>query len=220
MIEQSASKDLGLGFGGVSVNFTYLAPHETDVFHCEVKGCRTHDVCNVLKAMSIIGVALPIICSIPLIGWLACLIAAAIWTAITVTAVAIAWAATHVGDINDVYDPASGKIKAADEDTGEGGDVVLVKGDWAYDAGHDGWNEVHPVRYVQKLTDYVDKIYTGMDSADSDLVEKFKKEVLDVWCFHAKQADDPDVKKEQREPENSWKIHPSIDGCKEPVIIK
>lgn len=219
MQEQSESSDLGLTYSGQSVKFDNI-DHDTEVFHVEVKGCRVHDVCNVLKAMSIAGVAVPIICSIPILGWIACASAAAVWLAVTLAAVGIAWAATHNGDINDVYDPASGELRAADPITGEGGDVVIVKGDWVYDAGHAGWNEVHPVRHVQKITYDIDSIYQGMDKADATLVEKFKKEVLDVWCFYVKQADDEDVKESQGKLENHWKIHPLIDGCKEPVIIK
>jgi hypothetical protein len=160
-----------------------------------------------------------VICSIPIFGWIACLIAAAIWLAITAAAVAIAWAATHNGDINDVYDPAAGELTAADPKTGEGGDVILVTGDWVYDAGHSGWNEIHPIRHVQKLTPEVDSRFRGMGKADSALVEAFKKEVLDVWCFHVGQGSDPLVVEAQKEPENQWHIHPSIDGCKEEVVI-
>lgn len=219
MQEQSESSDLELSYSGQSVKFDAIN-HDTEVLHSEIKGCRVHDVCNVLKAMSILGVAVPIICSIPIIGWIACAIAAAIWLAVTLAAVGIAWAATHNGDINDVYDPASGELHAADPVTGEGGDVVIVKGDWVYDAGHSGWNEIHPVRHVQKLTNDIDVIYQGMEKADPNLVEEFKKKVLDVWCFHVKQADDEDVKKSQKKPKNKWKIHPLIDGCREPAIIE
>lgn len=219
MQEQSESSDLGLPYSGQSVKFDVI-DYDTEVFHSEVKGCRVHDVCNVLKAMSIVGVAVPIICSIPIFGWIACAIAAGVWLATTLLAVKIAWDATHNGDIYDVYDPASGELHSADPTTGEGGDMILVKGDWVYDAGHSGWNEIHPVRHVQKLTNVVDDIYRGMNKADPALVEKFKKEVLDVWCFYTKQADDKDVKKSQKELKNSWKIHPLIDGCKEPPIIE
>lgn len=222
MQKQSAMSDLGLPYSGVSLKFDSIPNFtgQTEVLHSEVKGCRVHDVCNVLKAMSIVGVAIPIICSIPILGWIVCLIAAAIWLAVTAIAVAIAWAATHVGDINDVYDPAAGDLQAADQHTGEGGDVVLVKGDWVYDAGHDGWNEIQPVRYVQKLTENIDAIYKGMSKADPDLVEKFKKEVRDVWCFHVKEADDPNVKDAQDDPKNRWRIHPLIDGCQDKPIIE
>ncbi len=224
--EQSASRDLGQPYVGESVTFTDIYNSlgvKTEVFHCEVKGCRVHDVCAVLKVMSFGAPIVAFICSIPVVGWVACLIAAAIWLAITAAAVAIAWNATHNGDINDVYDPAAGDLTAADPDTGEGGDVVLVRGDWAYDEGHDGWNEMHPVRSVQKLTDVIDPRFRAMGKADVALVDAFKKEVLDPWCFYAGQPDDPNVKDEQDEPENDWDIHPEIDGCKdekEPEPIK
>lgn len=217
---QPPSADLGLGFAGVSVKFTDI-PQDTDVFHVEVKGCRVRDVCIVLKAMSFGAPVVGFICSIPLIGWVICAIAAAIWLAITAAAVAIAWAAAHNGDINDVYDPAAGELTAADPDTGEGGDVILVRGDWVYDAGHSGWNEIHPIRHVQKLTDVVDPVYRDMAKADATLVEAFKTDVLDVWCFHVGEASDPLVVAAQQDPENGWQIHPVIDGCveEEPVPV-
>jgi len=219
LVGQPPSNDLGLGFAGVSVKFTGI-PHDTEVFHVEVKGCRVHDVCAVLKAMSFGAPVVGFICSIPLIGWLACIIVAAIWLAITAAAVAIAWAAAHVGDINDVYDPAAGELTAADPETGAGGDVILVLGDWAYDAGHSGWNEIHPIRHVQKLTGVVDPRFRGMGKADAALVGAFKTEVLDVWCARVGEASHPLVVAAQQDPENGWHIHPSIDGCEEETVIK
>ncbi len=215
--KQSQSSDLGLGYRGVSVTVEDIYRDtgvKTECLHIEVKGCRVHDVCAVLKVMSFGAPVVAAICSIPLIGWLACLIAAAIWLGITAAAVAIAWSATHNGDINDVYDPAAGQLKAADPKTGEGGDVVLCRGDWVYDAGHDGWNEIQPVRSVQKLTDNIPEKFRGMSKADTALVEEFKTTVLDPWCFYAGQVDDPDVKKGQSMPENDWHIHPDVDGCR------
>jgi hypothetical protein len=219
MQKQPPSANLNLGFAGVSVKFTDI-PHDTEVFHIEVKGCRVRDVCIVLKAFSLGAPIVGVICSIPVVGWIVCLIAAAIWLAVTAAAVAIAWAATHNGDINDVYDPAAGELTAADPATGEDGDVVLVRGDWVYDAGHSGWNEIHPVRHVQKLTAEVDLHFRGMAKADPALVEAFKREVLDVWCFHVGEASDPLVVEAQGKPSNQWHIHPSVDSCKERPVIE
>jgi hypothetical protein len=220
--EQSESRDLGLHYDGTSVVFEDLVlppgvakGHETEVLHCEIKGCRVHDCCTVLKVMSFGGPIVAAICAIPVVGWLACAIVAAIWIAIMAAAFAIAWNATHNGDINDVYDPAAGNLVAANSDTGEGGDVVLVRGDWAYDAGHSGWNEVHPVRSVQKLTDVIDPKFRGMAKASPALVAEFKTTVLDIWCFQAGLADDPNTHGKQDEPENDWDVHPDIDGCKD-----
>lgn len=214
---QPGPDSLGLGYEGESVQFTDLE-NETEVLHCEVKGCRVHDVCIVLKVMSFPTAAAAVICSIPVIGWLACLIVLAIVLVITALAVAIAWAATHNGDLNDVLDPNSGTLTAADPDTGLGGDIILVRGDWVFDAGHGGWNEIHPVRYVQKLN--IPAEFHGATPADMALVERFKKEILDPWCFEVERTDDPKVREDQKKSENSWYIHPSIDGCREPEPIK
>jgi hypothetical protein len=216
LLEQPPSANEGLGYAGVSVKFTNI-DHDTEVLHCEVKGCRVHDVCIAMKAAAVGGAAVAIICSIPVVGWVACLIAVAIWAALTAAAISIAWAAAHNGDINDVYDPASGQLEAADPDTGLGGSVVVIKGDWVYDAGHSGWNEIHPVRHVQKLK--VPDRFLGATKADAALVEAFKTEFLDPWCFHVKQPDDEDVKDSQDEPKNDWHIHPDVDGCEEPVEV-
>jgi hypothetical protein len=65
-----------------------------------------------------------------------------------------------------------------------------VRGDWVYDAGHAGWNEVHPVRHVQRL-DNVPPEFHGATAATRDLVDRFKREVLDPWCFEVARAEDP-----------------------------
>ena len=212
---QPGPMSLGLGYEGESVKFTNLTD-DTEVLHCEVKGCRVHDVCVVLKLLAFPTAAAAVICSIPVIGWVACLIALAAVALLTLIVGGIVWAATHNGDLNDVLDPNSGFPEAADPDTGLGGDVVLVRGDWVYDAGHAGWNEIHPVRYVQKLE--IPTEFHGDNPADTVLVERFKREILDPWCFEVAKTDDPQVRAEQDKPENSWHIHPWIDGCHVDVI--
>jgi hypothetical protein len=219
-IERQPGPDsLGLGWEGESITFTGLAPHETEVLHCEVKGCRVHDVCIVLKVMSFPTAAVAALCSLPIIGWAACLIALAIVFAVTLIVGGIVWAATHNGDLNDVLDPNSGFPGEANPETGLGGDIVLVRGDWVYDAGHGGWNEIHPVRHVQRL-DNVPAEFHGSTRADSALVERFKREVLDPWCFEVARSGDPLVIDAQNRLGNSWHIHPSIDGCREPIVVE
>lgn len=213
--EQPGPAGLGLGYAGRSVTFPHGGPDgdslDATVFHCEIKGCRVHDVCVVLKVMAFPTAAAAVFCSIPLIGWVACLIAMAAVAVITLVAGGIVWAVTHNGDLNDVLDPDSGTLTPADSETGLGGDIILVRGDWVYDAGHSGWNEIHPVRYVQKLD--IPEEFHGATMADAALVDRFKAEVLDPWCYEVGRADDPLVRDEQEKPENSWHIHPSIDGC-------
>lgn len=216
--DQAAITGLGLGYAGVSVKFTKI-DHDTEVLHCEVKGCRVHDECIALKISAVAGAIIASICTVPVVGWLACLIALAIWAVVSLIVAAIVWAASHSGDINDVLDPASGEIRAANPDTGEGGDVVLVRGDWSYDAGHTGWNEIHPVRYVLKLTDVIPQRFRDMAKASPDLVAEFKRLILDPWCFYVAEGQSPVVLKAQQEPANNWHVHPLIDGCSTPPQI-
>jgi hypothetical protein len=157
------------------------------------------------------------VCSLPIVGWAVCLIALGVVALITLIVGGIVWAATHNGDLNDVLDPDSGFPGEANPVPGLGGDIVLVRGDWVYDAGHAGWNEVHPVRHVQRL-DNVPPEFHGAGPATPDLVDRFKREVLDPWCFEVGRREDPIVIEAQAQPENSWHIHPSIDGCIQAVI--
>lgn len=198
--EQSAVLDsLGLPYAGVGQS----NPDIDQILHCEVKGCRVHDVCIVLKVMSFPIAAALAACSLPGIGWLACLLVLLALLALTALLGGIVWAATHNGDINDVLDPSSGEMNL--------GDIVVVKGDWVYDAGHGGWNEIHPVRHVQVIR--VPPKFRGASPATEALVEEFKKKILDPWCFQVGTAGSDLVKGEQKKPENKWHIHPVIDGC-------
>jgi len=217
--DQTAVTDLGLGYVGQSVDFPGVdpEPEETEILHVEIKGCRVHDVCVAWKIMSFGAAAAVVICSIPVLGWVVCLIAALVVTIVTIVTTAIVWAATHNGALSDVMDPASGDLVHADEN-GNGGDMVLVRGDWVYDAGHDGWNEFHPIRHAQKIT--VDERFMGSQKADPALVAEFKREVYDPWCAEVGKAEDPLVIAEQEKPSNRWQIHPTIDGCEEPPVIK
>ncbi len=199
--------------------------HYGNLLHCEIKGCGVHNTCIALKIMGVVGAGVGAFCAVvsaggPL-GWLFCLAALLIWALITFITYEIATKASHHGDQKDVlYDPASGEMSL--------GDVVLIKGDWVVDTGHEGWNEIQPVRFVQKITTMVDSKFHGLNrddsgnlvKADISLIEKFRAEVLSIWCELAKEADKNSVRDGQKEPENDWRIHPCIDGCKKEVVIK
>jgi hypothetical protein len=197
--QSSIIDPLGLGYVGVGQS----NPDIDQVLHCEVKGCRVHDVCIVLKVMSFPIAAALAVCSLPVLGWLACLLLLAALLLLTAIIGGIVWVSTHNGDIHDVLDPSSGEMNL--------GDIVVVKGDWVYDAGHDGWNEIHPVRHVQVIR--VPDRLKGDNPATEQLVEQFKKRVLDPWCFQLRTAGSDLVKGEQEKAENKWHIHPVIDGC-------
>lgn len=197
--QSSVLDPLGLPYEGLG----QTNPDIDEILHCEVKGCRVHDVCIVLKIMSFPIAAALAMCSVPVVGWLTCLLTLLALAVLTAIIGGIVWAATHNGDINDVLDPSSGELNV--------GDIVVLTGDWVYDAGHGGWNEIHPIRHVQVID--VPNKFKGATAATETLVEKFKKEILDPWCSQVTTAGSDLVREEQEKPENTWQIHPEIDGC-------
>ncbi|WP_152556581.1 hypothetical protein [Methylobacter tundripaludum] len=78
---------------------------------------------------------------------------------------------------------------------------MVVKGEWIYDSGHEGWNEIHPIRHCQKI---------GKWYGHWDLDTKI---ALKSWCEAIDTASSALTVENQQKPENQWEIHPMIDGC-------
>lgn len=131
------------------------------------------------------------------------------------------YASAHAddGSLSSAYDGAGGEIKL--------GDPIMVRGRWAYDSAHTGYNEIHPVRTVQK---------TAPAPADADPFTAYL-EFHKAWCLElANVPPDPPpsrnpqappatggdqnmtgaqraTKDAQKRDENRWVYHPAIDGC-------
>ena len=99
-------------------------------------------------------------------------------------------------------------------------DLVLIRGRWVYDAGHKGWNELHPVKRIQKIPD--------QDACRWATFDDLKKR----WCDEVDNPHHPErrgrtarrrhlVQKQtwdlQRQPKHRWFFHPLVDGCEPPV---
>jgi hypothetical protein len=109
----------------------------------------------------------------------------------------------------------------------EGRAVVVVTGAWIYDSGHEGWNEIHPVKSCQVIGHlkpdegwdtfrYLDKatnLEFALDAKEN--VERFR----DFWCGMLKGAQDAEDGGNREDPANDWVIHPLVDGCKPPPVI-
>jgi hypothetical protein len=125
-----------------------------------------------------------------------------------------AWFGAHDGDPTDAaVNPGDGDLHSANN-LAQGGDYVVIKGDWCYDAAHSGWNEFHPVKSVQKIP----HAPYWKEGSSATEVNAFKTNVLDIWCNFSTQAGSAGVKNAQTQPENRWTLHPDVDGCQPPQI--
>lgn len=177
------------------------------VLHCEIEGQRAITVCSAFG--SFWSPISDTVCSFnPLgipIGKLLCfLISLAVAPAVAAI-FTTAWIAGS--DDNRDFDGA-GSLNV--------GDAVVITGRWSYDAGHQGWNELHPVKSVQRIDDA-----SVCDWASFD-------DLKDRWCQKTTEVPPPsDPGKRpagmtpaqgstydaQLEPQNRWILHPAIDGC-------
>jgi hypothetical protein len=179
--------------------------------HCEFEGARIRDVYNVLDfahvhcdtsgfwgfLCDILNFVISLFLSIP-----------------KLIAAAVAWALAEDGKLSDAYDGRGGDILF--------GESIVLRGRWAYDGGHDGYNEIHAVRTVQKTCGPA-----PLDAADFKLFH-------DQWCAElakvppgatrgtagtSTSGDKPltpaqqETRDAQARPENRWTLHPAIDGC-------
>lgn len=181
-------------------------PFYIPVLHCEIEGERINAVCTALSIFN--NPVVEAFCSIPLFGWVICWIVTIAMAPVIAAVFAAAWALGS--NDNRDFDKA-GSLK--EEDT------VVITGRWVYDAGHQGWNELHPVWSVQKIQDICD-VYD---------FEDYRKR----WCDRTMEVPPPRkpadprpagmspaqeaVWAEQVKPDNRWTYHPIVDGCGEPA---
>jgi hypothetical protein len=215
LLVQQHPQTTGLKFKGYTTHKSHLTPprtggHDIPIIHCEFEGQRVCDFCDAAAAaIAVLGLAAAF-CAIPIIGWIGCLIALAVGAAIAGAILLDAWFGAHHGDPKDAaVNPGDGDLHAMD-DAGNGGDYVIIRGDWDYDAGHEGWNEIHPVTSVQKIHGAP---YWPEGSTDAEIA-RFRP-VFDEWCRQTSQPEQPDVQEEQKEPRHRWHYHPVIDGCRD-----
>jgi hypothetical protein len=190
VLEQEPSKFHGVPFTGYP-NYPNIS-----LLHCEIEGSRIYDTYQaflaawaVLVAAALAAMALG---AIPVIGWLLAILAMLLGALIGGAIVAGTWLLADDGKVSDV-EPELGNL--------ENGNILFVCGTWTYDAGHNdegtGWNELHPIKYIQKL-DYL---------PTEEGKQKLEAAVLE--------AQTPQVRDNQLKDQNQWTIHPTIDGCQE-----
>jgi hypothetical protein len=105
------------------------------------------------------------------------------------------------------------------------GQIVLVSGDWIYDGGHSGWNEIHAVHNCQVVSDQVLDLndpnvawpteISGMPFVTDADVEA----AVQFLCDMQSQAGGAVKGGSMTNPGNNWVVHPVVDGCQEPPVI-
>jgi hypothetical protein len=182
------------------------------IFHLECEGSRIHDLLKTLQDIQSLGLG-GSFCKIPIIGWVICAIAKVFLAPIIAIALVIAWFAADDGNPSDARtDPEAGALGL--------GDLIVVTGRWTWDGGHQGWNELHPVKSIQKAGNPAD-----YPTDPETLIRR--------WCERTSEAPPPDrdgpagapqgmtpqqqaTWDAQRDPANRWVLHPAIDGCRRP----
>jgi len=181
-------------------------PVRVPTLHCEIEGERINAVCSTVAAMSS-----------PIPGWggfcrknaffralcklIGMLAAPLIWIG-----AAIAWAA---GSSDNRDFQGGGSLGP--------GDRVVITGRWAYDAGHDGWNELHPVKSIQRIDDdQIDRwdrfeaLHGRWCPAVSIVPPVTLPGVRPIGMTSTQET----VYDAQQRPENRWNVHPLLDGCR------
>jgi hypothetical protein len=195
--EQDPTKDLGIKFTGYPAPDSGLPHLDTGQLHCEFEGAGIYDfyiACLVALGLAIAAGVAEIICllGIPIVSWIACIVA------IILTIVSFATALIGIGiGVSDqaAVPPEVGSLRPEK-------DIILIKGEWVFDATHDGWNEIHPVRHGQYIGDW-----TG--AWPDDIRTK-----IESWCGAVGTAGSPLTGANQAKAENQWRIHPLVDGCR------
>jgi hypothetical protein len=206
------------------------------VLHCECEGSRVFMVCRAISPFLAAATGDPggpgpsasevchaVLGWIPFVGDLICsliedLILLALAPAMMAAATA-AWFEAQVIDDLFITGPVAGEIHV--------GDSVVVSGRWDWDAGHSGWDELHPVRTIQKID--IPPEFDGR-GADKQALEDFGAKVCRMVTEAPPNFGAPEgirtaiqlaamtpgqraIHDVQQQPENGWTIHPLIDGC-------
>jgi hypothetical protein len=176
---------------------------------------------TIVGAAASLAPLLPIICGIPVIGWIACiLIASAYLISLILGAAALAAAGTGLL-IGWSDTSAESQVTSQVGVIHPGSDVLFVMGTWILDSGHQGWNELHPVLFAQ-IIDQVSQADL-LNGTPWQNLPQYSEAILNAtlqgWCGLATTATAQGTIELQGLPQNQWTIHPLVDGCAPATVI-
>lgn len=190
-------------YGDYLVKNVWLQPKKASIptLHCEFEGTRIRDMLAAIEAFSLGGKW----CKENWLTRFACVVLQTIFAPLALAAVGIAWAAAKDGTPEGAL-VGGGTISSKE--------WVVLRGRWVYDGGHQGWNEVHATRVVQK----VDRKDVPSDpAAFRDYWKRWCERLGEVphagTTSAALTPEQQTVADNQQAPENQWVLHPEVDGC-------
>jgi hypothetical protein len=174
-------------------------------FEVEFEGAGVWDLYQALLVATPAAVAAAAVCSIPAVGWIACAI-------LILLTVAIAAVGITLG-LTDSSAAMEAKSQVGEVHPGQ--DVLLFMGTFVYDSAHQGWNELHPVLFCQKLATVPQPdLLQGQPWQSLPAYGPANlARTLEECCDLATEAVDPQTKMNQSRPEYGWNLHPLVDGC-------
>lgn len=184
------------------------------ILEIEFEGAGVWNLYQVLLAFTPVAAAVAAACVIeviPVIGWIACMIIALIVAALAAGIGALAGLTDNSAE--DDVDNQVGVLQP-------GVDVLLVSGRWVWDGGHipSGWNELHPVLFAQKVACV--KRDDLLNGTPWQSLPQFSAanltSTLNQMCGLVTTAQAPSTQTAQQLPQNSWTLHPLVDGCTPP----
>lgn len=180
------------------------------ILEVEFEGAGVWILYQFLLGAAAVAAAGAAVCSIPLIGWVVCLILALVALAVAGIGVAVALSDNSAeGDVDNQVGALT-----------PGVDVLLVTGTAVWDGGHtpQGWNELHPVLYAQRVA--------TVQKADLEAGNPWQSlpqfnptnysATLSTMCNFLSLGLDPTTVAQQQLPQNAWTLHPLVDGCTPP----
>jgi hypothetical protein len=203
--------------GDLVTKFSNGDPHgglyTSACLHAEFEGGGVYDLLQSCKTALALATIAAAVCSIPVIGWIACLILSVAAAIITLTG--ISNALDDKGNPNDVNANLL-PIHQAESPDGYGADILVVKGTWVYDSAHEGWNEIHPIKQCQWAGAMLNQQWKEIQvSRNPDVFQSITdiNAYVQGWCALLATVTDPGTVANQQLPQNQWTIHPLVDGC-------
>jgi hypothetical protein len=200
---QAATNNIGLACPGESATDKGTNV-KSAILHCEFEGSGIADALIGAQIGLALAIASVIACMAIPLPWGVIVAAILALLAFLAMLLGILFGLGDEGDPGDV-DPSLSTLHTNDAANGGiGADLLAVYGTWVYDSAHEGWNEIHPIKFCEKVGtwggDWPPDIGT----------------IVPTWEEAIADANDPLTKEEQKNPKHHWGEHPDVDGCGDP----